>query len=421
MHRTRSGPFRNFRGFRRDAKRMISAGLIDGMASALLGFVLVLYLNSLGHPNVVFGTLSLIMEVSQVVVLLGSGFLADRLGRKKTILFGFALGMLGMMHFAFFSSVPAFVMAAIFLGASSGFTGPAFSAFLSEKTTQKRRKYLFSLNSIVGNLGSGFMTLVGGFIPLIFISYFEFASEPAYRMIFVIAFLLKVCAIVLLLKIRTDVPRPARKETRSDSRKHWAMMTKFAIPQALTGIGAGLLIPYFPIYFKLRFDMSLESIGVLFALQAFAMAIITIYLPRMAEKRGSVLITVAFQASSILLMFLMPFTAWLAVVVILFLVRSALMNVPGPIMTSFMMSQLPHSHRATAQSYTAFAWMITHAAGVFIGGFLWDTGDLEMPFYIATALYVVSVMSYIVFFYKLDDAEHKPAFFWPLLKHLVRK
>jgi predicted MFS family arabinose efflux permease len=97
------------------------------------------------------------------------------------------------------------------------------------------------------------------------------------------------------------------------------------------------------------------------------------------------------------------------------------MNVPGPIMTSFMMTQLPHSLRATAQSYTGFAWMLTHAAGVLIGGFLWDTGDLVFPFYIATILYILSTAAYFLFFYRLDDAEHKPMFFWPLLKQLIRK
>jgi MFS family permease len=421
MSGKRAGSMRKFRGFRRDAKQMIATGFMDNMSFAIIGFVLVLYLNSLGYSNVVFGALSLIMEVSQVIVLLASGFLADRFGRKKTIMFGFALGTLGLMHFAFFSSLPAFIMGAVFLGASSGFTGPAFSAFLSEKTTQKRRKYLFSLNSIVANMGSGFITIIGGFIPMFFISYFGFASEPAFRMIFLLAFLLKLAAVGLMLRIKTDVPKKEVKGAAKAEKKHWILLLKFALPQALTGIGAGILIPYFPIYFKLRFELDLGSIGILFAMQAFVMALITIYLPRMAEKRGSVAITTIFHIVSIFMMILMPFTPWLIFVVLLFLIRASLMNVPGPIMTSFMMSELPHSLRATAQSYTGFAWMLTHAIGVLIGGFIWDTGNLVLPFYIATVLYLLSAMAYFLFFYKLDDAEHKPMFIWPILKQLLKK
>jgi MFS family permease len=366
--------------------------------------------------------MSLIMEVSQVAILLASGYLADRVGRKKTILVGFLLGTFGMMHLAFFSSVTAFIIASILLGASSGFTGPAFSALLSEKTNIKRRKYLFSLNSIVANAGSGAITLVGGFIPLLFISHFGFANEPAYRMIFIMVFLLKFASIGLLLKVRTDVPKKKGAENNvSAERKHWIMLLKFAIPSAFTGIGAGVLIPYFPIYFKLRFEMNIGSIGILFAMLSFIMAFMTFYLPRMAEKRGTVATTTAFHIVSIMAMITIPFSPWLYFVIILFFVRAALMNVPGPIMTSFMMSQLPHSFRATAQSVTGFAWMFTHAIGVLLGGFIWDMGNLVIPFYIATVLYMCSTVFYFIFFYPIDDAEHKPTFIWPILRFITRK
>jgi MFS family permease len=401
---------------------MIAAGLIDHMGFAINGFVLVLYLNVLGYSYVIFGLLSLIMEISQVSVLLASGYIADKFGRKRTILLGFTLATLGMMQFAFFNSMSAFIIASILLGASSGFTGPAFSALLSEKTSQKRRKYLFSLNSIVANSGSGVITLIGGFIPLFFISNFGFANELAYRMIFIMVFLIKFISIALLLRVKTDSPKRVKQvHSKKAAREHWILLLKFALPSAFTGIGAGVLIPYFPIYFKLRFEMEIGSIGILFAMLSFIMAMMTFYLPKMAERRGTVAITTAFHTTSILAMFIMPFTPWLLMVIILFFIRAALMNVPGPIMTSFMMSQLPHSFRATAQSVTGFAWMFTHAIGVFIGGFLWDMGNLLLPFMIATVLYVASTAFYFLFFYPIDDAEHKPSFFWPILRQITRK
>ena len=413
---------RQFRGFSRDAKRLVAAGLIDHLSYAVNGFVLVLYLNALGYSYVFFGALSLIMEVSHVAVLLVSGFIADRFGRKKTILLGLALGTLGMMHFAFFDSVAAFVIASVLLGASSGFTGPAFSALLSEKTSLKRRKYLFSLNSIAANIGSGFIMLLGGFIPMFFMTFFGFANEPAYRMIFILVFLIKFAAIGLVLRIRTDFPKRRKDAVPGKvDKKYWVLLMKFAVPSALTGIGAGVLVPYFPIYFKLRFELDLGSIGILFAMLSFLMAFMTLYLPRMADKKGTIAITTAFHVTSIIAMIAMPFTPWLFFVVLLFLARAALMNVPNPIMTSFMMSHLPHSLRATAQSVNGFAWMFTHAFGVLIGGFIWDTGNLTLAFYIATVLYILSAATYFGFFYRIDDAEHRPAFFWPIIRQFIRK
>ncbi len=410
----KAGYLRRFRGFRRDAKMLVSASLIQHLGFALNGFVLVLYLDVLGHSPVLFGTLGLLMELSHVAVLLGSGYLADRYGRKRMLLLGAILGTIGIMIFAFFESIPMFFLASVFLGASSGFWGPAFSALLSEKTTTKRRSYLFSLNSMVGLMGSGAITLIGGFVPLLFIDHLGFGNEAAYRMIYMLALMLNIGGLLLVLKLRTDRPRRAKRDAETSQKKPWPLIFKFSLPMAFTGLGAGMLVPYFPIYFKYRFELELESIGIIFALLSFVMAMMTVYLPRLAEKRGTVLTTTLFHFSAIFAMISMPFTPWLSVVVLLFVFRAAMMNVPGPIMTSFMMSSMSSSVRATAQSSTAFAWMVTHAAGMFIGGFLWVEGsDLALPFYLSTGLYALSTVLYVIFFIGKDDKKHGQLVFRP--------
>jgi len=170
MGKRKAGTLRRYKGFNHDAKLMIIAGLINFLGFALNGFVLILYLGVLGHSTVLFGTLSVIMEVANVVVLLASGYLADRYGRKRMLIISGILSTIGMGMFAFFETIPAFIIASILLGASSGFWGPAFNALLTVKTKPKRRKYLFSLNAIIGHTGSGIITLIGGFIPLFFIT-----------------------------------------------------------------------------------------------------------------------------------------------------------------------------------------------------------------------------------------------------------
>jgi len=407
-----------FRGFRREAKLMITAGLIEHLGFALNGFVLVLYLDVLGYSPVLFGTLALLMELSNVAVLLGSGYLADRFGKKRMLLLGGILGTMGIAIFAFFESLPLFFLAAILMGANSGFWGPAFSALLAEKTRAKRRSYLFSLNSIIGQMGAGAITLIGGFIPLFFINELSFGNEAAYRMIYLFALFLKVIGIILIIKLKTD--RPQRSDVkRTATAKPWRLIFKFALPTAFTGFGAGMLVPYFPLYFDLRFSLEFETIGIIFALLSFTMAAMTIYLPRLAEKRGTVLTTTLFHASAICAMISMPFTPWLSIVVLLFVFRAAMMNVPHPIMTSFMMTKVPKDVRATAVSSNAFSWMITHAAGAFIGGFIWDTDPtFRLAFYYATVFYIISALLYFILFFRMDDKEHGPLVFRPRQRNL---
>ena len=422
MGKKKPGTLRKYSGFNHDAKLMISAGLIKFLGFGLLGFALILYLKVLGYSTVVYGTLLLVMEISNVAVLFASGAMADRLGRKKMLIYSAILGTLGYGFFAFFDTMLAFTLGVILLGASSGLWGPAFNALLTVKTKPKRRKYLFSLNSIVGNAGSGFVTLIGGFIPLIFMSMFNFQIEPAYQMIFILGFILNVASIFIIMKIHKDKTIAAKLDsTGKPEKKPWFLLFKFSLPATFTGIGAGMLVPYFPLYFDLRFGLDIGEIGIFFAMLAFVMAIMTIYLPRLAERGGTVLTTTTFHVISILAMISIPFTPWLAGVVFLFVFRAALMNVPTPIMTSFMMGKMPVTARATANSSVQFSWILTHAVGVFIGGFLWEMGDLKLPFYISTSLYIVSAILYFSFFVKMDDGEKQLSMTWPWFRHLFRR
>lgn len=422
MAKKKAGTLRKYSGFNHDAKLMVGAGLIHFLGFSLLGFALILYLKVLGYNSIDYGYLMAAMEAGNVVILLASGVLADRYGRKLMMLISTFLGIAGFGLIGFIDTLPAFYIAVILLGASGGLWGPAFNALLTVKTRPKRRKYLFSLNGIVGNMGSGFITLIGGFIPLFFMSFFHFQKEPSYQMIFVLAFILKISSIFIILKIKKDKTfKPKLDSSGNPEKRPWGLLIKFSLPATFTGIGAGMLVPYFPHYFEERFGMDINEIGIAFAILAFVMAFMIIYLPRLAERGGTVVTTTSFHVIAIITMISIPFTPWLAGVVLLFVARAALMNVPGPIMTSFMMEKMPASTRATANSSVQFAWLSTHAIGLLIGGYLWNTGDLVLPFYISTTLYIVSAILYFSFFVKMDDGEKRLTMTWPVFRHLFRR
>ncbi|MCK5037920.1 MAG: MFS transporter [Thermoplasmata archaeon] len=408
---------RRYSGFRKSARSLVFAGLINMTGSALMGFILILYLNVLGHNNSVFGSLGLVMEVSTVIILVVSGLLADKYGKKGGLMLGIGLSAMGMLLFFLTESLPLFFVAAILIGLGGGFDGPSFNGLLAELSSAKRRKYLFSFNSLLNLMGSGTITIIGGFIPLLLMSSLDFGSVEAYRMVFLFAFSLKMVSMLLLARI--PKPRPKRPKAGEDAcampaKKPWGLIFKFALPNVFTGLGAGMIVPYFQIFFKNEFHLDLGSIGIIFAMLSFVMAGITIFLPRLAEKRGSVLTIFVFHAASIVAMIAIPFTPWLAVVVFLFIFRAAMMNVPHPIMTAFMQSMMPDNCRSTAQSALAFSWMVTHAVGIYIGGFVWDsvyvyeTLPMRYPFYVATILYIIATVIFAILFYGMDDKKHKP-------------
>ncbi len=417
------GLYARYCGFSRGAKFLIKAQLINQLGGALYGFILVLYLDALGHSPTLFGSLMLVNELAMVAVLLGAGILADRYGKKNILLFGIATNIIGMLILVLTEVTGLFFVSSFLVGIGGGMIGPAFGAWLAEKCKTKRRKYLFSLNSMAGLMGSGSMTILAGLIPLFFIDFFRFGDLEAYRMVFVIAILLQFLAAFLFTRIKKDHVTPREKDRQGNVLKRpWGLILKFSLPQAMVGIGAGLFVPYFQLFFLYKFDLDLSEIGIIFAILSFTMVAITYILPRIAEKGGTVLTVVSFHVSSIFALLLIPIVPWLGIVIYLFVFRAAMMNVPHPIFTAFMHSKVPHSFRATAQSSMAFAWMVTHAVGVFIGGFLWIEGsNYAFPFYLGSIFYIISIFMYIAFFFKMDDKKHKRFFRRPLLQNIYNR
>ncbi|MEM2269078.1 MAG: hypothetical protein QXM30_05730 [Thermoplasmata archaeon] len=122
----------------------------------------------------------------------------------------------------------------------------------------------------------------------------------------------------------------------------------------LIGFGAGFVIPYFQLQFKFRFGVSIESISYIFALTDFIMAILMLYIPFYAEKKGTLITIVVLWLLATLTLFLMPFISYLPMGFYMFsslyIIRTILMNVAGPIQSSFEFSLIPKDFRMITSS-----------------------------------------------------------------------
>jgi MFS family permease len=397
---------RHFAGQQSDARLLILASLVSGFGSVLSGFILVLYVKDFVGGTTAYGTIMLLSGMSNVVVLLFSGHLADRVGHKPVLILAGALAVFGTLIYAAFTTVNVFFAAAALGGASGGLSGPATNALLAEKSSASESKYVFSFASFVGTLAGAGGNLVGGSIPGIFGAMLDFGPVQSYQMVFYFAVVFQILGLLVLLRVREEPhvheASRASREERGRARRQIAM---FAIPQATIGFGAGFVIPYFQVYFGLRFGVDLEDIAVAFTLNSLVMAAALLLIPKVAERLGSVRATLTTQVGAIVLLVAIPFVPppyyWACVG--LFVVRMVLMNVSGPILTAYMMQRIPEHARGTATSMTMIAWISSNSLGIFFGGFLWDGGGYALQFTICTVLYVAATFTYASFFLKDDD------------------
>ena len=116
----------------------------------------------------------LLKSVYSIVIValeLPSGYFADILGRRKTLVAGAFLGTAGFACYSFSHNYTAFIIAEIALGAGTSFISGADSAMLFDTLAAGRREKEYTryegINASIGNFSEAFAGLAGGALALI--------------------------------------------------------------------------------------------------------------------------------------------------------------------------------------------------------------------------------------------------------------
>jgi predicted MFS family arabinose efflux permease len=111
----------------------------------------------------------------------------------------------------------------------------------------------------------------------------------------------------------------------------------------------------------------------------------------LAYRYGPVKAIVMTQGLSTVFMFSLAFAGEPLLACVLYLTRSALMNMASPLSDSFLMSIVPKEGRGLASAINSLIWRLPNSATTIVGGMILAAGIYDLPFFLATAFYVVSI------------------------------
>lgn len=171
----------------------------------------------------------------------------------------------------------------------------------------------------------------------------------------------------------------------------------------LIALGAGLIIPLIPTWFYLRFNETDVFSGPLIAVSNIAMGVAAVASPGIAKRVGLVRGIAMTQLLSTLFLFAMPFSSAALVAAPLYVVRAMLMNMSSPLADTFLMNMIAEDERATASSFNVVIWRLPNAASTVVGGSMLSGGNLSLPFYLCTVLYVASIALFYTLFRRADQ------------------
>jgi MFS family permease len=371
--------------------RLVMVGVFISVANGIYSFGFVLFLQRLGHDTGYQGLLLSFMEITVALTILPLGMLAPRAGPRRSLFLGIVCLALAYFSIMFATQLWQFVPGMLLLGLGTAIISPVLAAALADTVCDQDSKYLMSINAfftmLAGAVGFG---LSGALVQL--------AGEPGgFRAVFGLAGATVIFG-AALLGARMELSCAPMNGKKGTARK----IFPFVLPQFVLGLGAGLVIPFFPVYFKLRFDASTQTISTIFTVTQVIWALTYIAMPIIAARKGSVRTLILMQSAAVAALFAIPLTVDFQSTAVLFGARMILMNASRPLADSYMMTLVGKDLRSTAVAANQLAWMLPHMISVAAGGVLM-TVNREVPFFICGMLYIASTALYARFFIGRDD------------------
>ncbi len=405
--RTYIGKLRRFRGNARLYLLSITlSGIGFGIFRLLFNFFVLSFRSA--DPRYDENLLGQLVMASSLAALAGAlpaGYLADRLGRKGSLLLSSAVVSATVVSMVFWPNPVNFYLMHILQGLAQSLGAVTAGPFLMENSGEEERTYLFSfqagLQTLAGSLGNWFggnlPTWLGqtlGVLP---------TSTPAYAAsLFLVGGLSFLGLLPLVFLRRGPAADPSARKMLSPfryARQNPVLLAKLIGPQWVISLGAGLLIPFMNVFYRRNYSQPDATIGTLFALGSLAMGIGLLLAPLLADRWPKMRVVVATQALSIPFLVLLGFAPSFYLSAFAYLVRVALMNMSNPIYMTFVMEQVEPEARATVSSLASIGWSFGWALSPWISGWLQTNYGFAPVFAGTISSYIIAIAMMWRFFW----------------------
>ena len=387
----------------RDAKIVIAA---TSLRSYVFGYLIVLhaiYLAGLGFNALDIGILITMASLSSAILSLGGSLLADRYGRKNSLILfgslmtiGSALYVVTSNYFLLiFASMIGLIGSGSGAGGVSGPFGAIQQALLADETTEKERNSVFSINSFIATLASSLGALSAG-LPIIFEGLLLLDLLDAQRSMFALAAGLGIVYVAVV----SFIHEPRRlKPKRILPVKSSRVILKFSTFRAFDGLGAGTFNFLLAYWFFVRYNVDLAELAIVFALSELLAAIAMLAAGKLADRFGSLNAIVATHIPAIAMTVLLPFAPEFGIAAGLMIARMIFGSMDIPLKQAYLMSIVSPEERASAAGITNLVTLIPQSIGATVTGYLFQFVSLASPFFVSGLLKTGSY-SYLYFAFR---------------------
>jgi MFS family permease len=347
-----------------------------------LGVIFGVYLAQLGFYPFAIGVVLTLTVLSSALYTFVVSFLADRIGRRRTLIFfaltDFVAGSFLFLSTAWWAPVIAGIVGNMTVGA--GEVGPFLSleqAILPRTCDSNRRTLAFSVYNLVGYGASSIGALLAG-LP----HYFG-GGVTGYRPLFLAYLVSGLLGAFLYSTLSKNVEVEHLNQGNKQnalSAKAKPIVFKLSALFAVDAFGGGFIgqsiLSY---YFYLRFSLDLSTLGAIFFATQVITALSFLISERIARKIGLLRTMVFSHIPSNVFLASVAFAPTPLGAVTLLLCRQSLSQMDVPARQSYVMAIVDESDRTAAAGLTSSTRTVSSSISPSIAGYMMQAVWIGMP------------------------------------------
>lgn len=333
-----------------------------------------------------------------VLLEIPSGYFADSLGRKRSLVIGAVLGSLGFAVYSIFQGFWSFLIAEAILGIGQSFISGSDSAMLYDTLVVSKRQNEYARYegrfTAIGNAAESISAFVGGLLALISLKSLFFAQT-------LVAFIAVPAALTLIEPVIDEA-----KEKIKPSLKGVLKIVRWAIVEnkplrwrllysSVIGTGTLTMAWVYQVFLKNDLDFSNSRIGIVAAVLNIIVAIVTTYAWRLERRfKMQYLLSAIFFGviSGYVLMGLFNSLWSLIFLVTFYLTR----GIATPILKDAVNMNTPSEYRATVLSIRGFMIRLLFAWIGPLTGWMADRADYGTAMiWLAVIFTILAVIPYL--------------------------
>jgi len=372
----------------RDGKLLLAVRPLQTFSSSYVSIFFAVYMSLVGVPLWMIGVILTAGQLFSTLFNTVAGFMADRIGRKKMLVFFGLLVAFSGFIFATVSVPLILIPVAIVstMGSRGGFGAANMleRVILAQSCSEEMRTKMYAVRSTLNSIARSVGLLSAGSV-VVFQTWFSISQLASYRLMFGAYALLNLAVAVLYGMLSRDAevsevhvkPPPLSAKTK---RNVFRLSLLFSIDSLGSGFIPSSLVSY---WFFDRFGLGMDTIALIFSGSSLLAAVSFMLAARIAERIGLINTMVYSHLPSNLMTMSIPFMPNLATSSAVYMGRSLLSQMDVPTRQSYVMAIVEPEERSRVAGLINLPRSLTSAIGPTISGFVMQFLGPSLPFLLA--------------------------------------